>query len=692
MFLSRIRLQNWRSYQDSTFEFKKPTLRKPMYLVGAMNGHGKTSLLVALYLGIFGRYGLRHCEGFGDFTDNQDHYSASIPKFRRNGAPASEPTLIDLTFSPTLKDNGGKVIRVVRQWHFNSNQRLKPGDASESVIIYEGGELIASGLSMELSNERLERLLFPAHIAPAFFFDGEQAQTLINTSGTNGLKKSVEVLFGTKIIDELEKQVKDYIQATHNKIGGKRKSSEKEQQLRSEEKRREQINEHIAHQDKEFSSLNVEKENLDRERKKAREELALVGGDRGTDLAQLSQERSQAESKLSASQGALIECIQRMGIALAVSRLHIAIENRMLAEEERERWEGLRTGTLERADRVLKVALPDPPASDDLLGHLSEDIREKVRLRFSKALTEIYNPPPPDCADSYLLGHVKGEARTIALERLHSVRDYGSDIVRTRVREHQEAALNFEEASVRFDREKDTPRDVEEIKQRLTDYDTQISEAIKRLSVVEADIKKHKSDLHTVNIQIRKLQDEIAMMEPEQKRIAIAERVRVVTCELTDQLRPLALTRLQDLVTSHFTKIADPRYRGGSVTFPEDGQTSPLFRFRDGREQSIDSMSGFERRTFGIAFSLALAEMAGQRVPLIIDTPLGNADSEYRPRLMKALTEVDLDQIIVLTHDQEVTGDVLSGIENSVSQKTLVAFDRERHCSTVHDNAYFGAL
>lgn len=80
-------------------------------------------------------------------------------------------------------------------------------------------------------------------------------------------------------------------------------------------------------------------------------------------------------------------------------------------------------------------------------------------------------------------------------------------------------------------------------------------------------------------------------------------------------------------------------------------------------------MSGFERRSFGLAFSLALAEITQRRIPLVIDTPLGNADSAYRLRTLKALTGFDADQIIILTHDREVTDDLLRGIEREVGQK-----------------------
>src|SRR5258706_8201124 len=103
MYLSRLHLQNWRTYADATFEFTEPTSRKSVVLIGAMNGHGKTSFLVSLYLGLFGRYGLRHCEGFNTADqDDLSSYRQAIGKYRRNSANPDEPTTIDVTFTPTI--------------------------------------------------------------------------------------------------------------------------------------------------------------------------------------------------------------------------------------------------------------------------------------------------------------------------------------------------------------------------------------------------------------------------------------------------------------------------------------------------------------------------------------------------------------------------------------------------------------
>ena len=56
----------------------------------------------------------------------------------------------------------------------------------------------------------------------------------------------------------------------------------------------------------------------------------------------------------------------------------------------------------------------------------------------------------------------------------------------------------------------------------------------------------------------------------------------------------------------------------------------------DGTRALLEMFSGFEKRSFGIAFRSRWPRSPSRRIPLIIDTPLGNADSEYRPRTLKA--------------------------------------------------------
>ena len=214
-------------------------------------------------------------------------------------------------------------------------------------------------------------------------------------------------------------------------------------------------------------------------------------------------------------------------------------------------------------------------------------------------------------------------------------------------------------------------------------------EASRKLGLLEGEVRKLKSDLHALNEDIGRIQEEMARLGPEQKRIAIAERVGRALEALQERLRPATTQRLQEYVTKYFLKIADQRFRGGKICLPPGGP--PEFEWADGRRQSLETISGFEKRSFGIGFSLALAEIIRRRIPLVIDTPLGNADSEYRPRTLQAITEFDLDQVIILTHDEEVTAKLVERIRPSLLQTFLVELQDKVQGSLVHRDRYFPA-
>ncbi|WP_213378402.1 ATP-binding protein [Allochromatium tepidum] len=50
MWISRLELQNFKSYSHQVFNFPRPTNGKHVIVIGGRNGYGKTTLLEALYL------------------------------------------------------------------------------------------------------------------------------------------------------------------------------------------------------------------------------------------------------------------------------------------------------------------------------------------------------------------------------------------------------------------------------------------------------------------------------------------------------------------------------------------------------------------------------------------------------------------------------------------------------------------
>lgn len=691
MYLSKLHLQNWRTYADGEFVFSAPTERRSVVLVGAMNGHGKTSFLMSLYLGLFGRFGLRHCEGFGAYDSRQDFrtYREAVSKFRRNTADPDEPTVIDITLSPSWRDSNEEEVRVVRRWYFTGRNEPKQGVSFEQVDIYVGGRLQKPG-SLEkdpivLAHERVERHLFEAHLAPAFFFDGEQAQKLIESQGERGLKKAVEVMFGTRIVEELAGTMGDYITRVRLNTGGKRKCSEQQEELEEKLREKDNLNDQIAKKQAILHELEKDKDAKEQQRSQLQAELAGMGGAANANAAQVQADLARAQKEQAEAEKALASMVRQLGLALAISRLAPAIQNRLRAEQLREDWEGLKRGTIDNREKVLDAALPEP---DPLLGNLALEVRTQVRNRFALALERIYNPPPPNCAGEYLLGHVKGEARGRLLAQAAQVQSLGAGRIKEAARRVRDAREALDDAKSRMERIQNLPEATKGIKEQLETLNSQIQQNIHKIGSLENELKVLKAQLHELNKRIGELSEDLKRLGPEQMRMAVAERVCRALEDLQEKLQPLTTARLESYVTKHFVAIADRRFRNSSISLAAG--EPPHIRFADGRPRMLlETNSGFERRAFGIAFTLALAEITQRRLPLVIDTPLGNADSEYRPRTLRALAEFDLDQIVILTHDEEVKPDLVEHIRRQVSQKFLVEYQESTNLSVVRPDAYF---
>jgi DNA sulfur modification protein DndD len=692
MYLSRIALSNWRSYDQAVFEFRKPSRkeRKPIVLIGAMNGHGKTSFLLSLYLGLFGRHGLRYCEGFRVGGDGDAAgYRRAIESYRRNGADPSEPTEIDLTFAISDRDSPRqKEVQIIRQWFFTSSNKLRQGDSFEEVRLLVDGKLVKSA-ELDSAHMKIEQSLFPAHVTPAFFFDGEQAQSLIEKMGEEGLRKAVEVMFGMKVVTELKDTLRNYLNSAHSKAGGRGRSSSVQDKLDEKKRERESVNDLMGKRQRDLVTIRAEHEAMGRERSQKMEDLARFGGAVTKDVGELQRQYGQAEKQRDQSEKALSTALSSMGLNLALVRLAPAVRNRLAAEAERESWENLRTGTLAKKEEVLSVALPEPSREDPLLGALSDEVRSKFRTRLLSALDRIYNPPPDNCATEYLLGHIRGEQRSRVLQQLDQVTRSGGESIRQLAQQAKSARESMEDSKRKLERISNLPEDVKLLKERIEELNDLIGTAGNRIGQLDNEINSLKGQLHDLNAEIGRLQEELARLEPEQARLAVAERVNRVIEALSDELAPTTASRIEKLVTKHFLSIADSRFQGGKIELRPN--EAPVIRFPGDRPASLlEVMSGFESRSFGIAFSLALAEITRQRIPLVIDTPLGNADSEYRPRTLAALRQFDLDQIIILTHDEEVTPRLLAEIEPFVNQTFLVKFDSKEKRSKVIADKFFG--
>lgn len=672
MYLSEVRLINWRSYEDVTFPFPEPQPEKPLVLIGAMNGHGKTSMLLGLYFGIFGRFGTRHAEGFqvgGDDTRSL-YYRRAVQAFRRRGADSDDPTEVHIIFRPTPRDpNDAVEFHIQRKWFFTSNGSMRESGGEEVHVFVNGVPQRVP--QVDDAQDLIESHLFPAHVLPAFFFDGEQAQKRIEESGDRQMRQAVEVLFGTKVLEELGTKLSDYVGRCKKDLPQANGLEEQKiDLLRAERDSLERELEVICARSE---SLKIDQRQVNNAFEASQQRLTLLGVSSNKKVERLAERLAQAQRVKEDAEKELRGLATVLPLPLALMRFSDVILERIESEEVREKWEALRNGTESRVGVVMQKAFP---ANDELLRSLTADQLKNLRERFLRAIEAIYEPPPDGCAKDFVYGHLRGKAREQVRAQILDIVTLGSARVEQVSHATRTARNDYRDAERRFKKLQGLPAEVEQIRKEMEVARARLGEISHELGSLQNQETSKREELKQKKAEIGRLETDIERMAPAQRRIEVVNRVRDVLSDFVSALAPLAMTRLEESVTSHFRAMADVRFKPGTVRFRPNG--TPLL-IANGEEMEIATMSGYERRTFGIAFSLALAEVSGFRAPLVIDTPLGNADSQYRMSLLDHIVRADLDQIIILTHDEEVVGPYHKRILDRVAAHYLVRFQPTGH-------------
>jgi DNA sulfur modification protein DndD len=685
MFISDVRLVNWRSYQDVVFSFPEPGSDRSLVLIGAMNGHGKTSMLLGLYFGIFGRFGTRYAEGFqvGKEERRQVYYRKALQAFRRRGSDYDDPTEVHVTFKPTALDPDDAVeFRIHRRWYFSSSGHPRD-NGYEEVSVFVNGVPQRIG-HLDDAQELIESHLFPAHVLPAFFFDGEQAQRRVEESGNQQMRQAVEVLYGTKILDELRGKLGDYVgRCKKDMPSTDGRDLQRIDLLRAE---RDTIESELVNVQQQIDELTASRADAGEEFEAAQRRLELLGVSSSKKIERISERLEQARRNSEERDREVNQLAKEIALPLALRRFSRQLVARLDAEEKLEEWEALRLGTESKMGLVMSHAFPDP---DPLLAPLPPESLPALKRRFRTAIESIYQPPPDGCADSFRHGHLRGKARDVVRSQIEDTTTLGAAHVESVAKQAKAARDELKDAQRRQRRQQGLPEEVEQIRQRMEAAQYRLAEVNSALGSLGNQQSSIREDLKQKRAEIGRLETDIARMAPAQRKIEVVNRVRDVLSDFTTALAPLAMKRLEASVTTHFRAMADERYSTGTIRFKKDG--NPALECED-QDIPIATMSGFERRTFGIAFSLALAEVSGFRAPLVIDTPLGNADSNYRMSLLEHIVNADLDQIIILTHDEEVVGPYHEKIRDQVAVHYLVKYEptgEDTGESFVYQDQYF---
>ena len=192
MKIEFMRIENWRSFYGKNEIVFSVDPEKNVTLVRAENGVGKTSLLAALNWCLFG------------MLPNEEDFQN--PKILVNSYAqineSAKQTKIELEF-----EHHGKVYKASRTY----DQAQERTNALRLVEIKDGVE---TPLSSGVNVDRFVNSVLPKEMAPHFFFFGEATSRYADESGAESFGAAVKNILGATAagiaLKDLEKAFKDY--------------------------------------------------------------------------------------------------------------------------------------------------------------------------------------------------------------------------------------------------------------------------------------------------------------------------------------------------------------------------------------------------------------------------------------------------------------------------------------------------
>ena len=683
MWLSRVELLNFKSYRQQVFTFPRPADGKNLALIGGVNGYGKTTLLEALYVGLYGEEAVKHkaldsaglkAKSYGNFLETAFHRLAP-----NNGDDRME---VQVEF---MREDGG-ALRVTRKWFFNGR-----GKYSDQKVIVE--TRAQTGAWMHRAEgvlpELLESYATPPWLAPFFFFDGEKIAGLADEDRTGWVLSGLENLLGVKLVKELREQLTAYIDKKLREAGG------------VDEQRVEQMKNALEKDKAKESTLRETMVDLRQRHGNAKDERdrfsnQLAGLAQGSDartVAEVAQSRSRAESEVTQSWKHLRDLYAGpLPLQLIRRELQDSLARTLAGEECLTDWEQSKVRMQPNWEKFHNTFFNSPWISG--LCHVPT-ARDSLERTLSEAWESLHYPRPENCSDTVWHSYLQSNERR-KLEDMRAKSQVSSAQLRQALEAFQHAKaeewrLRQELIALEGVGGDDKAQQIETLKLEMKEAQDQYDELGRQLNTHENELTALLAEIKNQDSVYERERKKLAAGHPERQAAGEAEKVVEMIDSLLPALFNLKLQALSEAVTRIFRALHH-KDQIARIDISREGRTT-LYS-HDGTEINLPKSSG-ESQLFVLALVGALAEVTGYRVPMIIDTPLARLSETHCQNLLRYWTSDPERQVILLAQDKEISAQDYVGLNGSVNKTYLLRHKQISQGvgqSEAVENAYFGEM
>lgn len=670
MFLRTIQLRDWKAYANGQFDFPVPTKNKNVVLIGAKNGYGKTSLLEAIILGLYGRDGMHAlARAVTSNSDEDKSYDEFMERALHAQALAQGRTSIAITI--VLEDTVEQ-LKIVRRWHFTGGGKHRRTD--EEVNLFSGKDeepVKVPGLRPsredrdDFYRSEIARKFIPFHLTEFFLFDGERVQQLAKQQKAGMIKEGVEGILGVQLLRVLQGDLTAYAQDRRGRV----ENVEDETLAR--------VNGHIAEIEARLEPCQQKLKDLEdqstpttrRIEELTRTVRTMTGGN-SANVKELMENQFSFRRQRERVEERLNQMLRTdLALALAGKPLRDQASGTIRSEIKRTEWLASKNHTREKLDRILAGLEADEPVIDP---NLTEHQLVGLRQRVSAVWETLWHPPPADCATEERHTYLTEAERRKVIERLDKIEKLSVGELEQLLSDHDEATVQFNRLSNQIaglsgveDRIRDDMSELERLNQQAGRLREQMGELTRQQQNDTAELNRLRAEAGRMAARHESAQPSLA-------RAARAERIATLIGDAIEDLYPKYVTRLGDEMTSVYKQLAHKTLMK-KIEIARDC-TVKLLGDKGHDIRTMDSSAG-EEQIFALSLIAAIAKVSGTKVPIVMDTPLARLDTDHRSNVLRYFAAHAGEQVIFLSQPDEVNGDYLRVIRDRVCKAYHIEFE-----------------
>lgn len=658
MILDQLVLHNVGTFAGRhTIELTPPSSDRPIVLIGGLNGAGKTTVLEAINLVLYGplaQVSGRRNGGYENYLRGLIH----------RGTSETEGAALELTFHAHQEG-------VEREYWVRRSWRSTGSSIREILLVSVDGRHDSALTSTW--NEHIEAFL-PRGIAGLFFFDGEQIEALADLDRSQEvLSSALASLLGLDLVDRLSTDLA-VLRRRHQdaKVPARLREVIDERQRTVTSLR--QADESAA---QEAAGLRVEVERSEKRLFELNESYRSAGGElvdqresAEATAANLRSDLTRAEEELRQEMGEAAPLLQVRAMLINMAQ---QADHEVEASRQRLVTDVLAIRDEEVARRLADAKVP-AAIQKELQLFLSGDRDDRL------AKSECPEIVGAGAVDPAAVRHLATSALDSAERRLRDLIDqHGKTRADLDQAERVLVAIPDPEALAGLVAER------QEASTQLIQGQAALTNTEERLALLRQDRARAEAayeaaldDAAEANGKAddgRRLVEHVDRVRTtlQQLRLAASQRhLGRISEFILDALRHLL--RKEDLITG---VDVDPESYVVELTG------------RDGLPLSADELSAGERQLLAVALLWGLAKAAGQPLPVVVDTPLGRLDGSHRAHLLDRYFPHASHQVILLSTDTEIDKEAFDRIRPSVGRSYRLVFDQSKNATAVRDGYFW---